>query len=199
MRTPYIESYTPTAIPADYSWIGPHVLKNGPKIVREALKTFGIKEKPGKLHSAEILDMARFLGGVIEDFYTSDEIPWCGLAVSYWIKKAGFEPPKNYSQVRARDFATWGRPADKPSFGDVLVFWRGSPKGRDGHVGLYIMEDPNAYHVLGGNQGNKVCIVRIQKNRLIAARRCPWRFLQPRGVKPFKVETALGQFSRNEA
>ncbi len=195
----HISQFTPRPVPGKYRWAASHAAKNGPNLAREAFKTFGLEEIPGDFHSKEILDMAGFLGGVIEDFYTRDEIPWCGLAVSYWIKRAGFEPPKNYSQVRARDFASWGKPAKKPSFGDVLVFWRGSRDGRDGHVGLYVAEDTQAYYVLGGNQGDKVCISRIHKNRLITARRCPWRFLQPRGVKPFIVADDGTPISENEA
>lgn len=193
-----LASYKPTSIPKQFRWALPHAQKNGPAIVREAFKLYGLKEIPGTVHAEEILDMAQALGGVIEKFYTADEIPWCGLAVSYWIKEAGFEPPKDYSQVRARDFAKWGNPADRPSFGDVLVFWRGSLAGRDGHVGLYIAEDESSYYVLGGNQGNQVNIARMAKNRFLAARRCPWRVAQPIGVKPFFLR-AGGAMSENEA
>lgn len=197
--TPNIDRFPLRVLPSQYHWARPHAESEGPRIVREALKLYGLSEVPGQNHAPEILEMAGYLGGVIEDFYTADEIPWCGLAVSYWIKKANFEPPKNYSQIRARDFAEWGKPSKEPSFGDILVFWRGSPQGRDGHVGLYIMEDPKCYHVLGGNQGNRVSIVRIGKERLIAARRCPWRWMKPFGVRPFKVASATGTISRNEA
>ena len=194
-----LRNFRPTKLPEKYLWIKDYAQRNGPRIMREALKTHGLKEIPGSKHATEILQMAARLGGVVEDFYTKDEIPWCGLAVSYWIKEAGFEPPKNYSQVRARDFASWGRPAKKPSFGDILVFWRGSRAGRDGHVGLYVGEDKDTYHIYGGNQSNSVNITRIKKVRLLAARRCPWRFLQPRGVKPIHLSLSGGNISTNEA
>lgn len=194
-----IDKYIPTRLPSPYEWVHKHASRYGPNIMREALKTHGLREIRGTEHAQEILDMADFLGGVIEDFYNADEIPWCGLAVSYWIKKAGFEPPKDYSQVRARDFAKWGTPAEKPSFGDVMVFWRGSPAGRDGHVGLYVCETPGAYHILGGNQGNMVNIAPISKERLITARRCPWRIMQPHGVQPFVTAMLDGRMSENEA
>ena len=191
-------AFKPTSVPKQFQWALNHCKANGPAIVREAFKLYGLKEIQGANHSEEILDMAAALGGVIEKFYTSDEIPWCGLAVSYWIKQAGFDPPKDYSQVRARDFVSWGNPASRPSFGDVLVFWRGSPAGRDGHVGLYIAEDKESFYVLGGNQGNEVNIARMLKTRLLSARRCPWRVSQPAGVKPFLLN-AGGAFSENEA
>lgn len=194
-----MNNFIPRDLPAAYKWVSTRAKDFGPNIVLEALKCFGLKETPGTGNTSEILAMADALGGVIEDFYTKDSIPWCGLAVSYWIKKAGFEPPLNYSQVRARDFATWGIPADKPSFGDVLVFWRGSPAGRDGHVGLYMGEDDNYFHVLGGNQSDQVNIAKLDKNRLLAARRCPWRIRQPDGVAPVILDGIGGDVSRNEA
>lgn len=197
--TRQIDKFIPRRLPSQYEWVHKHATRFGPNIMREALKTHGLREIRGATHAQEILDMADTLGGVIEDFYKADEIPWCGLAVSYWIKKAGFEPPKDYSQVRARDFADWGNPVRRPSFGDVMVFWRGSKAGRDGHVGLYVCETPNSYHILGGNQGNMVNIAPLAKDRLITARRCPWRIKQPQGVQPFETAMLDGRLSENEA
>ena len=39
-----------------------------------------------------------------------------------------------------------------------------------GHVGFYVGEDSTAYHVLSGNQFDKVGITRIDKSRLVAIR-----------------------------
>lgn len=194
-----LDSFLPKTLPAHYQWVLGHAAKQGPNIMREALKTHGLHETRGEKHTPEIIEMAERLGGAIKDFYTADEIPWCGLAVSYWIKQAGFEPLSGYSQIRARDFADWGNPAYKPSFGDVLTFWRGAQGGRDGHVGLYVCEDADAFHVIGGNQNNQVNITRIAKNRLIAARRCPWKIKQPTGVKPFYTKNKSGPLLQNEA
>lgn len=194
-----LDVFEPTKLPEPYLWALGHATKFGPNVMREALKCHGIKELRGSKHSDEIMAMADYLGGVLDDFYTADEIPWCGLFVGYALKKAGFEPPKNYSVVRARDYSSWGIPAPEPSFGDVMVFWRGKKQGRNGHVALYVSEDPHAYHVLGGNQNNSVNITRISKERLLAARRCPWRIQQPYGVKPFRISAARGLLSKNEA
>lgn len=38
-----------------------------------------------------------------------------------------------------------------------------------GDVALYVGEDAGAYHCLGGNQSDKVCITRIAKSRLSCA------------------------------
>lgn len=58
-------------------------------------------------------------------------------------------------------------------------------------------EDDRASHVLGGNQSDCVCVMRVAKSRLIAAR---W----PRGVPvtggPVRIKAIAGvPLSRNEA
>jgi len=194
-----IDKFRPLPLPDAFYWVKDHADRKGPNIMREALKCYGLKETPGVGNTQDVIDMATYLGGVIEDFYTQDSIPWCGLAVSYWIARANFEPPQNFSQVRARDFATWGTAVDKASFGDILVFWRGSRAGRDGHVGLYVAENEKFYFVLGGNQSDQVNITKISKTRLLTARRCPWKISQPTGVMPFVIAGDYGRESVNEA
>lgn len=195
-----LAQFRPLPVPPEFKWALEHAQKNGPEVMRQAFKTYGLKETVGAKHTPEILEMADALGGVIDSFYTADEIPWCGLGVSYWLKMAGATPPKDYSQVRARDFASWGNKADRPSFGDVLVFWRGSRTGRDGHVGHYVCETKDAYYVLGANQGNAVKISPLAKDRLLAARRIPWKVAQPSGVKPFMINSSgKVTLSENEA
>jgi hypothetical protein len=50
-----------------------------------------------------------------------------------------------------------------PGLGTILVFSRGS----GGHVGVYMGEDSTHYHVLGGNQSDRVSVARIPKTRLL--------------------------------
>ena len=79
----------------------------------------------------------------------------------------------------------------------AIVFWRGKRDGWKGHVGFYAGEDADAFHVLGGNQGNAVSIVRIGRDRLLGAR---WPSTAPVLVTE-KIELAAGDtfFSTNEA
>jgi uncharacterized protein (TIGR02594 family) len=93
----------------------------------------------------------------------------------------------------ARNWTKYGVRSAKPGLGDVLVFARGS----GGHVGFYIAEDKTTYHVLGGNQSNKVCITRISKDRFLAARRPVYKSV-PSSVKPYEALTG-GALSTNEA
>lgn len=124
--------------------------------------------------------------------YGQDSIPWCGLYVALVCSRSGWEIVKN--PLWARNWAKFGQPSDKPSLGDVLTFVRGD----GGHVGFYIAEDSDYYHVLGGNQSDAVNIVRIAKNRLIAARRPKWKIQQPASVRPYYI-SATGIISENES
>jgi len=63
---------------------------------------------------------------------------------------------------------------------------------------MYVGEDDEAYHVLGGNQSDQVMIKRIAKSRLLGVRRCPWRVNQPSNVRVVRL-AAGGALSHNEA
>ena len=115
--------------------------------------------------------------------------------MAYVALQAGWDVPLN--PLAARNWLSFGSVVEKPALGDVLVFARGT-SGFTGHVGLYIGDDPQAFHVLGGNQSDRVMIKRISNTRLLGARRCPWRINQPAAVRPV-VLSANGALSINEA
>lgn len=125
----------------------------------------GTKEYPGAANNPTILGWAKDLGiGVLGIVYGEDSVPWCGLFAAYCTKKAGLSPPK--IAVRASAWEKFGVPLAKPAYGAILVFTRTG----GGHVGYYVSEDAETYHVLGGNQGDAVSITRIAKNRCSAIR-----------------------------
>lgn len=178
----------PPKLPTAYAWLAREA---GLKVIAEALALFGTRETPGAASNPAILGWAREVG--VAGAYVNDGIAWCGLLTAVVVKRAGFAPVS--APLWARNWATWGTKADKPSLNDVLVFER---PGGGGHVGLYVGEDATAYHVLGGNQGDQVKISPIAKGRLLAARRCPWKLAQPANVRPVRV-AAGGALSTNEA
>jgi hypothetical protein len=59
-------------------------------------------------------------------------------------------------------------------------------------------EDEAAYHVLGGNQSDCVCITRIAKARLYAIRRSNFKVAQPKNVRQIMLSIG-GKLSENEA
>ena len=120
--------------------------------------------------------------------YNADSVPWCGLFVATCMAEAGIAPPP--IAVRASSWDAFGEPA-RPFVGAVLRFDR--PGG--GHVGFAVGEDATRLFVLGGNQGDRVSIVPIDKARLVACR-APAGFAGPRLPLPAMSGAAS---SRDEA
>ncbi|RZL74255.1 MAG: TIGR02594 family protein, partial [Sphingomonas sp.] len=152
--------------PKNYIWLD--TVGTLPRMVTEARKLVGVLEKPGAGNNGTILDWADELGGKVEQVFTADSIPWCGLFMAIVAKRAGKTPPVD--PLWALNWGKFGEPAGQPALGDVLTFIR--PGG--GHVALYVGEDSDAYHVIGGNQSDQVCFDRFAKERLKAARRTPY-------------------------
>lgn len=178
-------------LPKQYAWLAK---EPGPRLLLEALKLHGTAEVPGPNNNPSILAWARRVG--LEKTYRADETAWCGLFMAYAALQAGWDVPLN--PLGARNWLAFGDPAKTPMLGDVLVFWRERRTGFKGHVGIYVGEDATAYHVLGGNQADRVSVKRISKNRLLGARRCPWKINQPGNVRVVTL-AATGAMSKNEA
>lgn len=172
-------------IPAAYAWLRD---LTPPAIIREALPLLGTREKEGPGDNPVIMAWAKEVG---VSNYSADSIPWCGLFAAVVCARASWPPV--HQPLWARNWAKFGNASPEPGLGDVLVFERGT----GGHVGFYVAEDADAFHVLGGNQGDSVSIIRIAKSRLLAARRPAWRIAQPESVKRYHV-AASGALSTNE-
>jgi len=175
-------------LPARYAWLA---REPGPKMIVEALKLFGTLEAAGSPSNPIIVAWAKEVGGEVADVYKADSIPWCGLFVAVVAQRAGKELPQH--PLWALSWSAFGAKTSAPALGDVLVFARNG----GGHVGLYVGEDAAAFHVLGGNQSDRVCITRVAKTRLYAARRPLYR-VQPANVRPIHLEST-GALSLNEA
>ncbi|MEJ6008683.1 TIGR02594 family protein [Novosphingobium aquae] len=177
-------------VPQTYRWLLAITL---PRTIECALALLGVQEVVGKGSNRTIIGWRDELNaaGVPITGYADDDIPWCGLFAAIVCHRAG--KPVVKAPLWARNWASFGSKADKASLGDVLVFVRNG----GGHVGFYVGEDATCYHVLGGNQSNRVSITRIEKARCIAARRPPYTN-QPASVLPFRL-AATGTVSSNEA
>lgn len=178
-----------SALPKEYTWLHNEM---APRLLVEAIDLFGVREIPGAQSNPTIIQWAKNLGGWMASWFKNDDIPWCGLFVAECCRRAGLPVVKE--PLRALAWKDWGFPAGTPMLGDVLVFAREG----GGHVGIYVGEDRDCYHVLGGNQGNAVSITRIVKARLVCARRTPWKIAEPKTVRVVKL-AAGGAISTNEA
>jgi uncharacterized protein (TIGR02594 family) len=122
-------------------------------------------------------------------------LPWCGDLVDTAIARALPNEPRpgalGVNPYWARNWLLLGVPC-LPSFGCIAVFVRDG----GGHVGFLVGEDATHYHVLGGNQGDRVSVVRIDKRRCLGTR-WPSTSTAMRARLPRLAATAAG-VSKNE-
>jgi uncharacterized protein (TIGR02594 family) len=136
-------------------------------VYEKAESYLGLKEYPGAKHNPKIIEFARLTGNAwVED----DETPWCASFVGAVLAQSGLT---GSGRLNARSYLDWGEKADLDSaiLGDVVVFWRGTRDGWQGHVGFYAGREGDDILVLGGNQGNAVSIASYSKSRLLGVRR----------------------------
>lgn len=130
-----------------------------------AVNEIGVKEVPGSANNPRIIEYHQ----ATELKASLDEVSWCAAFVNWCLNKAFI---KGTYKANARSFCQWGtRVTDAPKKGDICVFWREKPTSWKGHVAFYVGETKEHYIVLGGNQGNEVCIREYPKFQLIDIRR----------------------------
>jgi uncharacterized protein (TIGR02594 family) len=159
---------------------------------QEARHLLGVTEDMSTGSNRVIIDWASDLGIP----YKSDDIPWCGLFVAHCIGSTLTREPLPNNPLGAKNWMKFGAPCP-PKSGAVMVFWRVTPTSGKGHVGFYAGEDGSAYHILGGNQSQKVCVTRVAKSRLVGAR---WPATVPASAGgPIIVAAGENSLSENEA
>lgn len=123
-----------------------------PAILEAAARHLGTEEWPGARHNPVIQAFFAAAGGNPAE---ADETPWCAAFVGAVLAELGLP---NTGLLNARSYLDWGQRvahADAEP-GDVVVFWRGSPAGWQGHVAFLVRFDGDRVLVRGGNQSNKV-------------------------------------------
>lgn len=179
------------SLPQMYNWLSK---ETGPVMIKKALELFDTQEITGKSNNLDIMNWAKEIGGNVNQIYIADEIPWCGLFMALVAKRSLKQVVKD--PLWALNWGNFGKYTDVAMLGDVLVFTRIAQGKKAGHVGLYVGEDDLCFHVLGGNQSDKVCITRIEKNRLYVSRR-PNYNIQPSNVRKIILKNS-GEVSSNE-
>lgn len=136
-------------------------------VYKVASEYLGLKEYPGAKHNAEVVKMFADSG---HSWVKDDETPWCAAFVGSVLAECGI---KGTGALDARSYMKWGEPVDLNAAqkGDVVVFWRGSKSGWQGHVAFFDRAEGNEIYVLGGNQGNTVSVAPYSRDRLLGVRR----------------------------
>lgn len=133
--------------------------------ITEAEKVIGHHEV---VDSEELRAWLRKDGATLGD---PAKLPWCGDFVETAIKLALPKEKVPANPYLARNWADWGEDATR-RYGAVIVFWRGTKKGTQGHVGFATAVDEarGLVEVLGGNQGNEVSRAWLGMDRILAWR-----------------------------
>lgn len=159
-----------------------------PDWIVEARRHLGVAETPGPRHTPIIQSWLHKLRAWWQD----DETPWCGVFVAACMDTVGLKLPKNW--MRAKAWSEWGSRLSAPVTGCIVVFERQG----GGHVGFVVGRTATGnLMVLGGNQGNKVCIAAFDRSRVVG-------YYWPPGL-PLPIHQGLivmadnGQLSTNEA
>jgi uncharacterized protein (TIGR02594 family) len=139
--------------------------------IQLAESLLGTNEYPGSSNNPKIIAWAKELGTAsnsvkwVANFYTKDEIPWCGLFVGYVMHKCDYDDQLPDNPLGALEWLNFGVKT-KPRYGAVMCFRRNG----GGHVGFYVSEDDEYYHILGGNQSDSVNVTKVAKDRFVGAR-----------------------------
>lgn len=130
-----------------------------------------------------------------ESIWSTGSTAWCGSFVAACLVRAGLgkHVPKDFPMARA--WAKAGAPLTAPAYGCVVVFSRGG----GGHVGFVVGKDAKGnLMVLGGNQGNRVCIKPFSKNRVLAYRWCGQTGAPAQGRYALPLLASDGKVSTDE-
>jgi uncharacterized protein (TIGR02594 family) len=136
----------------------------------------GVHEAPGADNNARIQE---YFSATSMGPHTPDSVPWCAAYVGFCLKVAGIEPS---GSAAARSYLDWGVPLLSPRVGCIIVFSR-PPNPASGHVGFVAslptsdrVDVSQGVYVLGGNQGDRVCIAPYPVSRIIG-----WRWPSEQG------------------
>jgi uncharacterized protein (TIGR02594 family) len=135
-----------------------------------AIRETGIKEYSGAADNPRIVEyLSSTTLGSLERL--NDETSWCSAFVNWCVEKSGYA---GTDSAWARSWEQWGRKADRPRRGCIVVFKRpcnsGDGEKRCGHVAFYVEETSSHVRVLGGNQLDAVCILPYPKDDVLAYR-----------------------------
>lgn len=121
-----------------------------PRWVLNAQNELGVTEIEGPKANGTILEYFK----AAKYKTTDDETPWCAAFVCWCLEKAGVKSPQSAWSL---SFLNWGVQLGGPKLGCVAVLRRGLDPNK-GHVGFVVGYTAFTITLLGGNQGNKVCV-----------------------------------------
>ena len=152
-----------------------------PRWLELAWADLGVAETPGPNQTARVVGYYADVGHAqVKD----DETAWCAAFLGSCLERAGIHGTRS---LAARSYLAWGEPLDAFRRGAVAVLSRTADPAL-GHVGFLVGQTADAVILLGGNQGNRVCVEAFPRSRLLGLR---WPLASP--VIPEAEATAAGR------
>jgi uncharacterized protein (TIGR02594 family) len=150
--------------------------------------------KKGLHEQRDVAELRRFLKSDGRTLGDPRVMPWCGDFIETCIAVSLPHEPLPVNPYLARNWLKFGRPC-APTLGAVMVYWRGSKSGYQGHVAFYAGENGPNFYNLGGNQSNAIKVAPLAKGRLLGAR---WPLSAPMPGESETVAMTGGILSINE-
>jgi uncharacterized protein (TIGR02594 family) len=97
---------------------------------------------------------------------SADEVPWCSSFVNWCQLRADLS---RTNSAAARSWLQWGVKCE-PAVGAIAVLKRGNSSWQ-GHLGYVVHWTAGHVWLLGGNQGNRVCVARFSRSQVLGFRK----------------------------
>lgn len=124
-----------------------------PPWLAEARKYLGLKEGPGAQDNATVVS---FYAAAGHPEVKHDSVAWCAAFVGAMLHKVGL---KGTGSLWALDYSHWGQPLKMPVLGAIAT----KKRVGGGHVAFVVAASPTTVWLLGGNQGDAVCIEAVPR------------------------------------
>ena len=136
---------------------------NEPIWLQAARREIGVKERPGAGDHPRILQYHQ----ATRLRATHDSVAWCASFVCWVLESVGLTSTRS---AAAASYRTYGRKCELVP-GAIVVFGKADPDAAGtGHVGFCVGVEGDQVLLLGGNQGNAVCIAKRPISRIVSVR-----------------------------
>jgi uncharacterized protein (TIGR02594 family) len=165
--------------------------------VANAYRDLGVAEIGGAKDNPRIESMFATVG---HPEVMHDETSWCAAAVGTWLTEAGYPIPPMDVNLMGGSYAAYGQrlTSFKPGCLCICYYTKLREKDWRRHICIGIADLGDAIQVIGGNQSNKVSIIKWPKAN-VAAYRWPVRASAPDLRAAGSTEIALGDTLKKSA
>jgi uncharacterized protein (TIGR02594 family) len=145
--------------------------ENQAKLLNFAASRYGLTEIAGDSSNSQVL---QFFSETGHPEILDDETSWCSAYLNWCAKNVNLIGCDSASGLAAKSWLSVGEEVlGEPKTGDIVVFWRENKNSWQGHVSIFINEDPQSHKVfcLGGNQDDKVTVKAYPSEQVLGYRR----------------------------